>query len=237
MICHEHGCVFIHIPKNAGQSIETVFLRLVNLTWAARAPLLLRANADPEAGPPRLAHLKAHEYVKCGHLVQEQFSRYFKFAFVRNPWDRMVSIYKYFGLRKGVSFKEFLMGEFQCDIWKNRHWFVGPQIGFICGPGGGLMVDFLGRFEKLHADFQMVCKRLGLPPLKLPHVNKSKGLKFGTALKRELQKRIGLFGGLQQPRSYRSYEDYYDEESKDFVAQLYASDIERFSYRFGREAV
>ena len=237
MICHEHECVFIHIPKNAGQSIESVFLGLVNLTWAARAPLLLRANTDPKAGPPRLAHLKAHEYVGCGHLAQEQFTRYFKFAFVRNPWDRMVSIYKYMGLRKGLSFKEFLMGEFKSDIWKNRHWFVGPQVGFICSPSGELMVDFLGRFEKLQEDFQVVCQRLGLPALELPHVNQSKGVKLGTALKQALRKKIGVFFGAEGPTVYRNYEDYYDEESKEFVAQLYANDIERFGYHFRREAV
>jgi len=238
VICDEHRCIFIHIPKNAGQSIETVFLRLVNLTWATRARLLLRANADPKLGPPRLAHLKAHEYVECGHLAQEKFRSYLKFAFVRNPWDRMVSIYKYMGLRKGLSFKEFLTGEFRNDIWKKQFWFVGPQIDFVCDQGGELVVNFLGRFESLQADFRTVCERLGLAVSKLPHVNKSKGQKLREALKPcELRRRLQMFCAAKNLKVCRCYEDYYDEESKEIVAELYAKDIIRFGYGFGRAAV
>src|SRR3954471_2827170 len=175
MICHEYKCIFIHVPKNAGQSVEHVFLKLVGLTWKTRAPLLLRANGNPALGPPRLAHLKAHEYAGRNHIPQEQFNSYFKFAFVRNPWDRMVSFYKYMGLRKGQGFKEFLMSDFKNDIWKTRQWFVGPQLDFICDPDGRVAVDFVGRYEQLQADFQKVCQRLNLPVNELPHVNKSKG--------------------------------------------------------------
>ena len=64
MISHHQKCVFVHIPKNAGQSIEHVFINLLELTWETRAPLLLRRNEHPELGPLRLAHLKAEEYVK-----------------------------------------------------------------------------------------------------------------------------------------------------------------------------
>jgi hypothetical protein len=75
--------IFVHIPKNAGQSIEHVL-----------APLLLTYNNNPELGPPRLAHLKAREYVSCKYLTREQFDDYFKFAFVRDPgteWSQPIN--------------------------------------------------------------------------------------------------------------------------------------------------
>ena len=105
MICHHYKCVFVHIPKNAGQSIEHVFLNLLNLTWETRAPLLLRCNDRLELGPPRLAHLKADEYVRYNYLTQEMFNDYFKFSFVRNPWSRIISIYKYLGFNKKCDCK------------------------------------------------------------------------------------------------------------------------------------
>jgi len=235
MICHQYRCIFIHIPKTAGQSIESVFLELLNLTWDTREPLLLRPNANPEMGPPRLAHLKAHEYVACGYLPQEQFAGYFKFAFVRNPWDRLVSLYKYLGPRNGLPFKEFLMGPFRNELWKSRQWFVGPQSSFVCDSRGNLLVDFLGRFERLQADFNAVAQRLKLPSSTLPHRNKSKRQKFTSCLNpHELLRHVRNLFQSSKPNRARSYQDYYDDDSKDLVAQLYAPDLERFGYRFGQ---
>jgi len=234
MICHQYKCIFIHIPKTAGQSVESVFLKAVNLRWETRASLLLRPNANPEVGPPRLAHLKAHEYVACGHLPGDKFSAYFKFAFVRNPWDRLVSLYKYLGPRNGLPFKEFLMGEFRKDLWQNRQWFVGPQSSFVCDSRGNLLVDFLGRFERLQADFTAVAQRLGLPCCALPHRNKSRSQKLSSFFQpRHLFTRLCTLFNSGKLGRCQSYQDYYDNDSKDLVAQLYARDLECFHYRFG----
>lgn len=95
MISHKFRTVFVHIPKTAGQSIETAFLNAHGLTWETRAPLLLRRNDDPAAGPPRLAHLFAREYVALGHVTPRDFDAYHKFSVVRHPYDRAVSAYNY----------------------------------------------------------------------------------------------------------------------------------------------
>ncbi|NIA68516.1 sulfotransferase family protein [Pelagibius litoralis] len=237
MISHHHKCVFVHIPKNAGQSIEHVFLELLGLTYETRAPLLMRPNDKPELGPPRLAHLKWHEYVGCKYMTQEQFDSYFKFAIVRNPWDRAVSIYKYSGHHKKCSFRDFVHNHLPGSMWQDRHWFVGPQTDFICDRDGKLAVDFLGRFENLKSDFKKICAHVGLPPIDVPRVNvsqtrpaASQDQPEGTALSK--LKRFWRRPGNQVFPTFKNFREYYDAETRDLVARLYRPDIDRFGYRF-----
>lgn len=232
MICHHYKCVFIHIPKNAGQSIEHVFLALLNLNWETRAPLLLRYNDRPELGPPRLAHLKAHEYVLYKYMTQEQFDSYFKFSFVRNPYDRAVSIYKHFGFSERCGFKKFVMKKLPNELWNNKYWFVGPQSEFLYDKNGETKVNFVGRFENLQNDFNYICKQIGLPPTEVPHINKSEKKKLKLALTpKQIAKWLLQIRGRAIPK-FRSYWDYYDDESREYVAELYKTDIELFKYRF-----
>ena len=91
MLCHKYKCIYIHIPKAAGKSIQHVFAKQLGLGSKKGSDLLVGMNANPDSGPPDLSHLKASEYVQLGYLSQEKFDSYFKFSFVRNPWDRIVS--------------------------------------------------------------------------------------------------------------------------------------------------
>ena len=84
----------------------------IGLEWETRAPLLLRLNDVPALGPPRLAHLKAHEYVEKKWMTPAQFDEYFKFAFVRNPWDRIASFYRFLGFDRRCSFSRFVIEAF-----------------------------------------------------------------------------------------------------------------------------
>ena len=220
MISHHHKCIFIHIPKTAGQSIEHVFLNLLGLNWETRAPLLLRANDKKEIGPPRLAHLKAHEYVKFNYISDDLFHSYFKFSFVRNPWSRLVSIYNYRRCYQIHSFKSFVTRHLKSKIWKKEHWFVGPQYEFIYDKDENLLVDYIGKFENLQIDFEHVCKKINLEKIILPHINKSK--KYNFLLQLLNRKHI----------KFKHYSEYYDNETKQVVADLYKEDIERFSYTF-----
>jgi hypothetical protein len=144
----------------------------------------------------------------------------------------MVSFYKYLGAHKGVSFRQFLMGDFLRQLWKNKYWFVRPQFEFIYDASDGCLVDYVGRFEFLAMAMDHVGRQVGLQDASLPHVNRSSG---------EIQPRSSAAdrhvdtaaGHLNQEKAIKEdYRAYYDDESISRVATLYERDIEMFGYEF-----
>jgi hypothetical protein len=233
VICGEYRCLFVHIPKTAGMSVEHVFLRLVGLTWETRAPLLLRGNDDPRLGPPRLAHLKAGEYVARGYLTAEEFESHFKFSFVRNPWDRIVSEYKYRGYPVKIDFKTYLFKHLPPPGWTDTYCHIIPQYDFLYDDAGKLLVDFVGRYESLQPDFDKVCARLGIPPTPLPRVDRSLDDAWPGTL-RELRKQVRrAIWSREREHTFPHYTEYYDDESREFVGRLFRKDVEAFNYAFG----
>jgi len=207
MLSIKHKCIFVHIPKTAGQSIELYFLRLLGLNWNSRGSLLLRYNENPKKGPESLAHLTCSEYTELGYIDRRRAKEYFKFSFVRNPWDRLVSEYKYRYQNK-VLFKDFVK---QIKITSNRPCsdtlrHLLPQYVFLFDEEGKPLVDFIGRFENLQEDFNKVFKKLNIPG--------------GNLGKRNVFYR----------RKHYSY--YYDKETKNIVSEIYKKDIEIFGYKF-----
>jgi len=187
IISYEHKFIFIHIPKTGGLAITKTIL-----------PTGTRLSE------------KCHE-TECKSNLD-----FFRFAFARNPWDRFASMYLYFkkfgqgkssnDLHSGEivnrfdSFRNFTINlnnvysEFKSSHWQSQTaWFESR-------------VDFIGRFESLQEDFNIVCGKIGIPKQKLPHENKSK---------------------------HKHYTEYYDDETREIVAEKYAKDIEYFGYKFG----
>lgn len=235
MISHPNKCIFVHIPKNAGQSIESLFVQNHGLTWHDRAPLLLKPNFNPDKGPPRLAHLTAREYLDYAYVSEEQFHRYFKFSFIRNPWDRLVSEYNYRKAHGDVnyqgSFRSFVLEYFPIvnddnyQLSKDYYRHIIPQWKFLYDESGNCLVDFIGRFENLQSDFNKVCQKICFADSRLPHKNKS----LSTLSK--IKKTMTQFLIITR-KEKKHYSDYYDEETKQFVSEYYAKDIELFNYAF-----
>lgn len=240
MISHKHKCIFIHIPKTAGMSIEKAFATSLGLDFykSQCPPLGLSFNVNREIGPLSLAHLPAKDYVPLSYLSEELFKNYFKFSFVRNPYDRMVSIYKYFGYHRILSFEGFLKYRLP-KMWKERYDFLMPQVNYIYDEDGKLLVDFVGRFENLKEDFEEMRKNIDTPVNDLFHINKppqkhnwysrwNRRYIFKELKQRPyLIKHIYLFSP-----SDKKYYEYYTEETKKIVEGYYLQDIERFNYDF-----
>ena len=132
-------------------------------------------------------------------------SSFFKFSFVRNPWDRVVSAYEYLKGRGiiNVSFKDFILSGIE---YTDVKWHYAITQFDIIGDGDStLLVDFVGRFEILQEDFNRVCKIIGIKPVKLPYKNNS---------------------------THSHYSVYYDDTLKEVVDKLYYKDIKIFGYEY-----
>lgn len=190
MISNKYSCIFVHIPKTGGQSIENFFLSLHGLDWENRSPLLLRFNEDPKLGPERLAHLMAFEYLQLGYISQSEFDFYYKFAFVRNPFSRLVSEWKYRNHDKSMSFKTFVMTSLPPKSnYTDAYRHIIPQYNYVYDNKGELLVDYIGKLENFQKDFDVICSNLNIANTTLPHINstsKSDKSRFKNKIKRIL---------------------------------------------------
>ncbi len=225
MICREFSCLFVHVPKTAGQSIEQFFLDRLGLNReTGRDQLLLGNNGDPDKGTEKLSHLSAREYTDCGYVSPDEFDRLFKFSFVRNPWERIVSEYRYRNYFHHRSFKDFLLHRLPKPGWADKYRHIMPQYDMLHDADGKLLVDFVGRFETLQADFDRVCAQLGIQKSRLPHRNPSD--KKSRNLKRRIRNCL-YFNG---ENSKQHYVEFYDAETIAIVRRMYHKDIEAFGY-------
>lgn len=186
-----HKVIFIHIPKTGGQSIEQMFLDDLGLSWEDRAPLLLRPNRDRTLGPNRLAHLYADEYVSRGHISQEDFDSYFKFAVVRDPYARIVSEYLY-RIQNRPWYRQppswlFVRRENQDDFYDTpRH--MMPQTRYVMDGQGKLLVDRIIRFENMGPAMEDLSEQFFGERRSLPHRNKTESSARTKARKARVQR-------------------------------------------------
>lgn len=227
MICRDYNCLYVHIPKTAGQSVEQFFMDLLGLDWEHdREALLLQSNDDPARGTEKLAHLSASEYVDCGYLPQQEFSAYFKFSFVRNPWSRILSEYRYRNYFHHLSFRDFVLNKLPRPGWDDQYRHVMPQYDMLHDRQGNLLVDFVGRFETLQQDFDKVCERLGIVDSRLPHRNRS------DKKSRDLKRKIRNFLFMNGENRFQNMAEFYDDETREAVTEYYRQDIDTFGYEF-----
>lgn len=212
----KYNLIFISIPKVACSSVKSVLYELQSGTK-----------------PMMNIHDAPFTYIPFKQLVF--YPNCFIFAFVRNPWDRIVSLYankiksdpdyndrdendeqfsngaaKWFAcyggiFRGGMTFAEFVQAIAVIPDEESNNHFRSQYL-FITDKHNATIVDFLGKFEHLTDDFNTLKNLAGLPTdTSLPHKMKSE---------------------------HSDYRLYYTEELKGLVAQRYKRDIEQFDYSF-----
>ena len=210
MISHDKKCIFIHIPKCGGTSVEDVIWpkeqgRTEDDLWMG---FVSRFENKYQTGG--LQHLLAWQVRE--EVGRDVFRAYYKFAFVRNPWDRVVSQFAYMqrrpdlmdyvGMTSNTEFKAYLE---LIRLKEHVQWM--PQVQFLLDHDGSLLVDRIGRLESFNEDCAQIFDALGLTLDQLPgHANRSKR------------------------QAFQYY--YSDIEAVEVVADMFAEDISFLGYEF-----
>jgi hypothetical protein len=193
----KYRCIFIHIPKTAGTSILY--------------------NMGKTAGKGR-QHFPYYIYRLSNPI---RYKKYFKFSFVRNPWDRVYSTYRYllaggnqYGdkiLAKSInafeSFEKFVLEGLGKGHFRNLNLFL-PQSNFVLGPNAEIMVDFLGRYENLETDMKVIANKVGIDS-QIPTMNKSPHLNLSDWRKA-----------------------YTKNKTIEIIKEIYKQDVTVFGYNF-----
>jgi len=169
LISHKHKFIFIHIQKTAGTSISSVLKPFCEESY------------------PSIKHWSASR-------IKEKFgpdiwNEYFKFTFIRNPYERLLSwyyminkfrdspnpnLFHSYVLKNIHSFSEFIMKNNVPDI-NGLSLKLPPQriTQFQkISENGRIIVDFIGKYENLNEDFHFICEKLNIAKVLLPHLNK-----------------------------------------------------------------
>lgn len=189
----------MHIPKNGGTTITTMLKR--NSFFGRRVN---------EADERESGHETIVEFLD---LLGDRADEYFKFSFVRNPWDRFVSAYHYVCQRRpemDIVTSHDTFADFVKEFAASRDRFLGlryfrPQWAYLIDDRGECPLDFVGRFERFDADVETVLKRLGLRRRLMRH---------------------------RKPTRRGDYRSYYNDETRDAIADVYARDVTEFGYSF-----
>ncbi|MBN2087481.1 sulfotransferase family 2 domain-containing protein [Candidatus Peregrinibacteria bacterium] len=210
IISHKKKFIFFACGKTGTTSIEKILKKYHDDKFIVEniekeLELLRKQNSKPY----HLKHVRP-SFVKK-YVDKEIWDEYFKFTFVRNPWDWVYSQfcynYKYL-INKTLKFEDvhvdaiwYMLKIFdQSD--DNEGYYQHP---FAYSEDGSLLVDFVGRFENLQNDFNRICKIIGIKAKNLPHMNKT---------------------------IHSEYKNLYSQEAKKLVDKYYKKDIELFKYDF-----
>ena len=206
LISREKKILFVHIQKTGGTSIAKILKKFI---------------------PGVNEYLGTHDHAsRAKNALGGEYDSYYRFAFVRNPWDRLVSWYMMikqkaevipsdkqnrlfeYVLNNSSDFEDFVLNcTHTIDDVDGRKSFLYNQYDYISDENGTLIVDFVGRYERYGSDLRAVLDRMGLRNVEIPHVNKSEHLHYSA---------------------------YYTQRTRDIVAERYERDIREFAYSFGR---
>ncbi len=207
IVSHRHRFIFAAVPKTGTHAVRQALREHLSDDDVEQVGLFVNKRF-PWADLAAIQHGHLSLQQIRPYIGDEVFSDYFKFAFVRNPFDRFVS-YCAFMLRGGDVFQKQpreAMHHFLFRQPPEGHILFQPQASLLVAEDGKtLLTDKIGRVEDMQASYEAICASIGIPARPLDRVN-----------------------GSQRG----DYRPYYDKGLIDGVRARYAQDLDLFGYTF-----
>jgi len=219
-IYDKHKIIFVHIPKTAGTTInsalgiESLFSKYKSLDDYDIA--ILYGNTHTY----ELDHLPARNIKRITDCYT--WDHYFKFAVVRNPYDRMVSQYFYaietedyrmIGKEYFSSFEIFVnrlyelykMDKFKSFIHKEKSHYI-PQYKYIYDRNGNMLVNYVAYFDNFEEEIENILSFLSKKKL------------------------LTKFKHKKMSSTHSHYYEYYTPELEDKIYEIYKKDFKLFDF-------
>ncbi len=207
IVSHQHRFVFAAVPKTGTHSVRQALREHMGDEDIEQVGLFVNKRFPYE----QLAAIR-HGHLSLAQvrpfLGEDAFDAYFKFAFVRNPYDRFVSYCAFMSRDSGhfATQPQEVMRYFLFHAPPEQHILFQPQSSLLVDDDGqALLTDMVGRVEDMQASYDAICARIGIPSRPLDQVN---GSKRGD------------------------YRQYYTPELAEAVAARYRKDLDLFGYAF-----
>jgi hypothetical protein len=205
IISGQHKFIFVAIPKTGTHSVRRALREHLGPQDVEQVGLFVQKKF-PIPDLARIGHGHITLEQVRPYLKPEAWAGYFKFAFVRNPFDRFVSYCSFITREVGAFERDpkAVMSHFLAKP-PHDHILFQPQHSFVTDAAGELLTDFIGRVEDMQKSYDEAAARIGIPTAELDKVNAS---------------------------NRRNYREYFDDNLIEGVAKLYARDLELFGYQF-----
>lgn len=212
MQIRRHGFWFIDIPRTSSSSIRAELGKRYGIVYG-KLKLIEKKHRSKQIFKD---HTPAKQMKEI--LGPKLWKRIYTFTLVRNPWDRMVSLYHY--RRKvgripdDITFRDYIF----CLKDSKSKWgsedglfsYHGSYYGcsdYVLDENNEIIVDFIGKYENRRDDIAKIAAYIGC-------------------------KSIGKLAIQKSAPSNKHYSDFYDEETRKIINTLYEKDISLFDYEF-----
>ena len=209
IISHKHEFIFFAVPKTATHAVrELLRMHMGSRDWEQQALYGKQALPIPALAKLIHGHISVREIKP--HLDLAVWQSYIKFGFVRNPYDRFISVC-FFLNRNNEQFAgqplSWMKAALGRDQFRQRI-LVRPQYQQLVDHNGDIALDYVARYESIDDSVAELSELLNLPLSALPTKNTSE---------------------------HGAYTAYYDDELREMVSEFYQGDFKMFCYNHDNE--